>query len=414
MYLNNLHQRQADRWIRFALWTWVAFSVALCAKVLVEGDRHSVYPAFAGAGRDWMAGEVMYDHQGYYYSPTFSVFFIPFSMLPNRLGQVLWGLLSVGLYLLSLRGFYRHALPRHWPRAMEAGFLLLALIGSLRSIWSLQSNTLLIACILFAASAIVRGRWWRAAWLLAAPIYIKVWPAIAGGLLSLHWPRKLIGRGIAVCAALACAPFFTKPSMVVIGYYRDWFQCLLAREVGPGRFTGYRDAWTIWEQFSSQVNPKAYFVLQAIGGLVTLAWCLSLRMNGREGRRTAPELVTLTLAAWSVWQLLLGPGTERLTYIVIAPFAAWAMIASYLEKRLFRLAIVAFVTTFILGAGGIERMLIQWMPAAVALQPTGVILFAVWLVCHAQRDHSWEGQTIVASPERRPMIEITTHVERAA
>src|SRR5205085_7939399 len=100
---------------------------------------------------------------GYYYSPTFSVLFTPFALLPDWLGQTLWGLVSVGLFVWSLRVFYRDVLPQHWPKAAEAAFLLLALVGSLRGIWSLQSNAVLMACVLFGAAAVVRQRWWRAA-----------------------------------------------------------------------------------------------------------------------------------------------------------------------------------------------------------------------------------------------------------
>ncbi len=390
-----------NRWVQFALWVWIVFSVALCVKVLVEGDRHSVYPAFAGGAQDWWANEVMYDHEGYYYSPTFSVLFSPFAMLPDRLGQVLWGLISVGLFVWSLRVFYRDVLPPHWSGEMEAGFLLLTLGGSLRGIWSLQSNALIMACILFAAAAIVRQGWWRAAWLLAAPIYMKVWPAIAAGLLSVHWPKKLIGRGMVACGALACVPFLTKSPTEVVGYYQAWIDCLANRQADGGRFTGYRDGWTIWEQFASPVNAKAYFVLQAVGGLVTLGWCLwqgwssgpgsrvGSRESGNKGRRQTAEVITYTLAAWSVWQLLLGPGTERLTYLIIAPFAAWAVMASHYEQRNLRLAVVAFVTTFVLGSGGAERLLIRWIPVAPALQPIGVILFAAWLVKHAWHGSPW-------------------------
>ena len=115
--------QQEHRWVRLALWTWAIFAIALCAKVLVEGDRHSVYPAFVGSARDWMAREVMYDHEGYYYSPTFTVAFIPFTLVPDRIGQMLWGLASVGLFVWSMRAFYRDVLPRHWPKSMEAGLL---------------------------------------------------------------------------------------------------------------------------------------------------------------------------------------------------------------------------------------------------------------------------------------------------
>lgn len=410
----------ATRWIRLALWMWGILAIALCVKILVEGDRHSVYPAFAGGSRDWWASEVMYDHEGYFYSPTFSVLFTPFAILPNRLGQMVWGLTSMGLFLWSLRVFYRDVLPRSWPRDTEAGFLLLTLGGSLRSLWSLQSNAAIMACVLFAAAAIVRAGWWRAAWLLALPIYIKVWPAIVAGLLGVHWPKKLIGRGIVACAALACIPFLTKLPSQVGGYYQAWIDCLARREAAAVRFTGYRDGWTIWEQFSSPVNPHAYFMVQAAGGLATLAWCvwigrrlnrrqLEIRSEHRSQRtgqtrgfsgaipadstvmgsvadaRTTSDIIINTLAAWSIWQLLLGPGTERLTYLIVAPFAAWAIVASHIERRNVGLATAAFITTFVLGSGGIERVLVRWVPAATAIQPIGIILFSVWLTRHAVR-----------------------------
>jgi alpha-1,2-mannosyltransferase len=402
--LTNLRTqfRQEHRWVQLALWAWIVLAVALCVKILVQGDRHSVYPAFAGGSQDWWAGEVMYDHYGYYYSPTFSVLFSPFGLLPDRLGQTLWGLTSIGLFVWSLRAFYRDVLPQHWPREMEAGFLLLTLGGALRGIWSLQSNAVIMACILFAAAAIVRSGWWRAAWLLAVPIYIKVWPAVAAGLLGVQWPRKLIGRGIVCCAALACVPFLTKAPGEVVGYYRAWVECLETRQATVQRFTGYRDGWTIWEQFQSPVNAHAYFIAQAVGGLATLAFCLWLgRTRKTEGRSQKAEIITYSLAAWSMWQLLLGPGTERLTYLIVAPFAAWAVMTSYFERRNFPLAAAAFVTTFVLGAGGVERILIRWIPVAPALQPIGVIMFGLWLVRHAASSAAWRSSEIAVDSAAR-------------
>jgi hypothetical protein len=145
------------------------------------------------------------------------------------------------------------------------------------------------------------------------------------------------------------------------------------------RFTGYRDAWTIWELFHTPVDPRAYFALQAAAGLATLAWSLWLR----RGNRPAAEIVTYTLAMWSVWQLLFGPGSERLTYLIVAPFAAWALICSFLERRHLWLSTAAFVTLFFLGSGNAERILMRFIPAAIALQPIGLILFAAWLMRHA-------------------------------
>ncbi len=363
-FLSDELSPRARRWIRTALAAWGLFALALCIKILAEGNNHSVYGAFVSGPRGWWAGKPMYLDRGYYYSPTFSVLFTPFAIFPDWLGQMLWGLASVTLFVGSLRVFYRDVLPQHWPREVEAAFLLLTLAGSLRGLWSLQSNAVLMACILLAAAAIVRQRWWKAAWLLAAPVYIKVWPAVAAGLLGVHWPKKLIARITLACVALGLVPFATKAPAVAADYYKAWMECLANREKTALRFTGYRDAWTIWEQIHSPVDKRAYFALQATAGLAVLGWSLWLRRRRTQSpsplvgegwgdgtpldKRKASELIVYTLAAWACWQLLLGPGSERLTFLIIAPFAAWSVITSYLERRHFWLAVAASVTTFIL------------------------------------------------------------------
>ena len=119
-----------------------------------------------------------------------------------------------------------------------------------------------------------------------------------------------------------------------------------------------------------------------------LAWCVWLKQS-RGGNRPVAEIVTYTLAAWASWQLLFGPGTERLTYMIVAPFAAWAMMTSYLERRNFVLSSAVFATMFILGAGFAERFLIRSIPASVAVQPIGVIMFATWLLQHAATSNPW-------------------------
>jgi hypothetical protein len=396
---------QARRWLRIALLAWVVFAGALVVKILVQKLDHSLYGDFVIGPRRWWANLPMYDTLAYYYSPTFAVLFTPFALLPDWLGQTIWGLISVGLFLWSLRAFYRDVLPKHWPWQAEPIFLTLVLAASARGIWSLQSNAILMAGVLFGAAAVARGQWWRAAFLLAAPVHIKLWPIVAGGLLSVLWPKKMIGRFAISCAALALIPFLTKAPAKVVDYYQSWTQRLIDRQATAQRFTGYRDAWTIWEQIYRPVDKQAYFILSAIAGLAVFGWSLWLRHSRRTDRSDA-EIATYTLAAWATWQLLFGPGTERLTYLIIAPFATWAVITSFIERRRQWLATAAFVTTFVLGAGFAERILVRIAPAAVALQPVGIILFAAWLVFQAATADRWKQrsaalQTQLKSSDRR-------------
>jgi hypothetical protein len=408
-YFDENSTPRQRRWVQIALIAWGVFAIALCVKIFVEGNSHSVYGAFASGPRAWWSDAPMYVDRGYYYSPTFSVLFTPFAIFPDRIGQLLWGLSSVGIFVWSLRVFFRDVLPQHWPRETEALFLGLTLLGSLRGIWSLQSNAVLMACILFATAAMVRNRLWRAAWLLAAPIYIKVWPAIIAGLLGVHWPRKLLPRLTVAAIAFAALPFATKAPSAVAGYYQAWINHLANRQITVDRFAGYRDAWTIWEQFSTPVDPRAFSLLQASAGLAVLGFSIWLR---RKQFRPS-EFITYTLAAWAAWQLLFGPGSERLTYMIVAPFAAWAVIKSYLARQDLWLGLAAFATMFLLGMGNVERILMRLSPAAVAIQPIGVIVFTVWLVRHAMHECAQQ-RALNSSPGGKPVLQVDAEGECSA
>jgi Glycosyltransferase family 87 len=415
-------------WLRFAIGAWIALAVAASVKTIIEPQLHTVYTAFSHGSRDWWDGNSLYIDRAYYYSPTFAIAMTPFAVWPDWFGGVLWNLASVGLLLWSLRVFFRDVLARQpidgsncqdaksakeaetreltndlnceplvprpsslapplLPARAEGLFHLLVLLGTVRSVWSGQSNAILVALVLFAAAAIVRGRWWRGSLLLAAPVYIKIWPLVAVGLFCAEWPKRMTAR-VAICAAaLGLVPFLTKPAVAVIAAYGDWYHCLINRQATQFRFPGYRDAWTIWEQFQSPVDKRAYLILQVAAGVATLGWCLW------QCRRTTStkRLAIYTIAAWSAWQLLFGPGTERLTYNLIAPALAWGVLAAFDSRRGRMWMAATCVTTYILGLGGMERLLSGVFPAAVALEPIGVLMFAAWLVWHtARRDESTE------------------------
>ncbi len=398
-----------SRWLRAALVGWFVLAAAASVKTVIDPESHTVYTAFSHGSRDWWDGNSLYIDRAYYYSPTFAILITPFAIWPDWYGGVLWNFASVGLLAWSLRVFFRDVLaPKrgnsdssmttpaplaaqqqrssaepHWPpEKLEAAFHFLVLFGSVRSIWSGQSNAILMALVLFAGAAIVNLRWWRAALLLAAPIYIKIWPLVIAGLLGIQWPRRLAPR-LAICTVvLGLLPFLTKSPVGVVQSYREWGEGLVNRQATQFRFTGYRDAWTIWEQFQSPVNKQYYLALQVAAGLATLGWCLWQLGRGRSDR----QLVALTIAAWTAWQLLFGPGTERLTYNLIAPPLAWAVLTSYRVRRGRIWITLTYLMTFVLGLGGVERSLVALVPAATAFEPIGVLMFVGWLVWDAARE----------------------------
>ena len=375
-------------WLTAALWAWGVLAVAVSVKVLVQPEQHTVYPVFAQGARHWWRDRPLYADYGdldldlFRYSPTFAVAMTPLALLPDWLGGVLWNLLSIGVFLLALRRVVQDVLPGAWPPERMGLLIGLTLVNSVRGIWSGQNNTLLMACVLLACSAIARRRFWVAAVLLAAAAFIKVWPLALVMLLAVRWPWALGARFLAAAAGLAAMPFLTRPWPMVVEQYGRWWAML--RDTQWVRWGGYRDAWTVLEGTGMHVEPAAYRAMQLAGAAVVLGGCLWQWLRNRSER----EWLTAVLGAWLAWQMLFGPGTERLTYMVVAPMTAWAVVESLAQRRGRTLAIAAWSMTGLLGSGGIERLLRPFTAAATAVAPLGAVVFVLWLVQHRQSPES--------------------------
>ncbi len=210
------------RRLRLATGLWIGLAVAMCVKAGVEGGHHLVYPVYAWGSRHWWADQPLHafyaelDLDIYRYSPTFAVLFTPFAMLPDWLGASLWGVVIVATTFFGMRLMVRKLLPGSWPARREAWFLGLTFFGTIAGIWSGQSNSLLLALVIFAAVAIKYKRWWTACVLLGLPVFIKIWPLAVVFLMMACWPKQLTWRFAIVFVGFAAIPFLTRPYNIVI------------------------------------------------------------------------------------------------------------------------------------------------------------------------------------------------------
>ncbi len=406
------HLRDDTRWIRLAIWLWIALAAAVCVKSFTRENVHSIYPVLAWGSRHWWADQALHaEYPGltqdvYRYSPSFAIIFTPLALLPDWLGASLWGILSVATTFFAMRLLVREILPGSWPPPSEAWFLGLTLFGSMSGIWSGQSNSLILSMVIFAVAAVKHNRWWTASLLLTLPAFIKIWPIMAGLLLMVFWPKRLSWRFAIITVALALLPFLTRPFYVVVGQYQEWYFSLIKQD--QHRWGGYRDAWTIWENLWPPVSPWGYHVLQLISAVPMFLWChcqrrriqsffpslngkinnlsLSVRDNAAAGADAAYRfLMTMTISIWVSWQLFFGPGSEQLTYGLIAPSAAWAVLTSFQEKKR-RLWTGATWLIFVLfSCGDIETPLTRLHPAFAMLLPLSVVSFAVWLIYYESK-----------------------------
>jgi alpha-1,2-mannosyltransferase len=414
-------QSQPNDWLRVAYILWLIFAIVVCTRIIIQAARHpqqhldhTVYPVLVEGSKLWWSdrplhGNIEELHDIYRYSPTFAILFTPLACLPEWLGACLWEMLSIGLFVAAMRVLARDLLPGRWTIDRQGVFLGLTLMGAISGIHSGQSNAVLVALVVFALQAVKHERWWRASFLLAFPVFIKLWPLAVVMLLAACWPRQLSWRFAIVAAAFALFPFVTKPPSVVVWQYQEWYASL----TGPQqhRWPGFRDAWTIWEQVGyafhwPPVSPAGYQVLQLATALAVLGWCLwqkrrLLPVAGAMPSQSVDlsgvgDLLTAILSIWASWQLLFGPGSEQITYGIIAPSAAWAVMVSFEKRknrretpgRRFALifhrgwTLVTWLILGLFGMGDIENPLAKLNSAAIMLLPLGTVMFVSWLLIH--------------------------------
>tara|TARA_R110002095_G_scaffold199374_2_gene179152 strand:- start:7943 stop:9202 length:1260 start_codon:yes stop_codon:yes gene_type:complete len=368
-------------WLKRALILWAVLWIAVSVKFVLQPENKSVYPCFADSSINWWADRSLYDNEvqktGFRYSPTFALAFTPFAILPATFGGMLWSALNIVLLVYALRLLVKEIFPGDWSKFQEACFLILTLAGSARAIWSAQSNSLVFALAVFAAVSMKKERWWAAAFILAAAVHIKLWPAALALLLMARFPRQLTGRFAAACALLFIPPFFTRPLPVVMQQYQDWY-ALLTGPYRTLRQAGLRDAYTLAEHFGTYVDDRVYTLMQlGLAGLA-LIWCLRLAKISTS----TEAYFTGVLTTWVCWQLLVGPGTERLTFLLAAPIASWALIVSIKENCHPLLASVAWLLLIPLGTGGVERLLLPIATWSPAILPAGIIPLMAWQIIY--------------------------------
>src|SRR5262249_29704613 len=213
-----------DRWARGAVAVWLTILVAVGARSALQPRSHSLYPTYAAAGGDWVAGATLYRLQWephldqYRYSPLVAVLLVPFHYLPERLGNVLWRLLNAAALLGANALWLRRAAPVGGTpltaRQQAAVFLLIAPL-SLSSLNNGQPNPLVIGLLLAAVAGAAGERWTLAAACVALAGALKVYPLALGLLLAAVYPRRFAPRFLLALGVAAALPFlFQHPHYV--------------------------------------------------------------------------------------------------------------------------------------------------------------------------------------------------------
>jgi hypothetical protein len=272
----------------------------------------------------------LYNHRWrfhvFHYSPLAAVFFAPFAAFPTPLGNALLRTTNLLVFLPALCWWMRTALPGEWSPRQRASFFLLVALMCTDCLLDVQVNVLLIGVLLAAMAAVGRERWWLAAGLCAFAVHLKVYPAALALLVCLFYPREFLGRWLTCMLVGGLIPFVLQQPDYVARQYQDWVCYGLNRGGAGYHFQDVMRLCTLW---IIPFTRTTYNLIEVVAGVMIAGICWGHRRRGLTGTTLNNTLFALA----GGWMTALGPSAEPVTYILIAPVLAAAVVGAWSEPQ---------------------------------------------------------------------------------
>ncbi len=317
----------AVRCLCAALLVWVVYVGIIATIVAVNPTGRSATLEYQRATDNWWAGKPLYEGKNHYlYLPHYAVFYTPFELLPDRIGEPLWRLVC----LSSLAWALWAAASMLAPGQKEAVFLVatvLVLPSTFASARNGQINMPLAALFILIALALARERWWTAAVMLALTLVFKP-IAIAPILLCVAIYPKLRLPMLLALVVTAVVPLAHPNPSYALGEYGA-FVAKLQSAGNPGRHT--RSDFAGMLRVAGIDLPSVWqLMIRALAGLVTLGMCWRAA-KCEEALRAAFTVLLLS----TIYLMLFNPRTETNSYVMLGAFVAvWAAVEGLVFRRL--------------------------------------------------------------------------------
>ncbi len=386
----------ANRWRTLAILGWLTVCVVIIGIFLAKPDKVTGFaPYLRGAGR-WLEGLDIYStkpNKGFVYSPLAAVFFSPFTFVHPAVANVVWRLLSAACLLGGLWSMLRFGPFDRIPARFHGLVYLLLLPLSLSNLDSGQANPIVIGLLMAGLAAACTGHWTLAALAVAGAVHWKIYPLVAGMLLILVAPRQFAWRFVLALALMAALPFLFQKPAYVAEQYREWASTRLAdNRLNYGIEIAPLDLWFLLVRVAGlPLTELAYNLIRATTGAGIAAFCLIGHLRAWPNERLLGGLFAFVCA----WMVLLGPASEWLTYLLLAPAAALAVVDVFTRPTgrwtsAAALAAYGFLILAVLRVGFVPKL---QTPLLLALQPIGALFYTAYAVRrHLPSNTPLEGQ----------------------
>ena len=317
----------AVRCLRAALLIWAVYAGVIATIVAVDPSGRSATLEYQRATNNWWEGKTLYRKKnGYLYLPQFAVFYTPYELLPDRIGEPLWRLTC----LASLAWALWAAASRLAPDKKEAVFLIatvLVLPSTFASARNGQINMPLAALFLLTALALGREKWWTAAVFLALTLVFKPIALAPLLLCGAIYPKLRIPLVFALAAA-AIAPLAHPNPAYAFGEYGAFLHNL--QQAGKPTGNSWCDFAGMLRVFGWDLPAAIQLAVRALAGILTLGLCWRAA-KGADALRAAFTVLFLS----TIYLMLFNPRTETNSYVILGAFVAvWAAVEGIIFRRL--------------------------------------------------------------------------------
>ncbi len=358
---------------RIAWLVWLAVAVAVSALAL-NGYRRSVVPAYRTAALAWMDGRSLYtnDGSGFLYFPQAAILYVPFAVLPERLGEALWRIVGIGVFAW---GTYRLA-GQARMRSTQDGFALASLVV-LPLAWDCARNgqaTLLLSGLILSATVdFTEGRFTRSAVALSLGLAIKPLAIVPGGLLAVLDRRMFWRLTVGGFLCLASPFVFQNPGYAAWQYTVCWQSLQVKAHVGVVEL--WAQPFSVLQLIHVNIPETLQTVVRAAAGIavVGMSWIARRRLE-------PPRLSIFLYAVAATYLMLFNPRTENNSYAMLAPAIGVMFAEAIAAKGVCREAgLLILIAAGIVGGNRIGSLLVPDVKP-IWLAPIMATCFAVYLV----------------------------------
>lgn len=334
----------ADKKIYQTSWLlWILYLLILSAIIIFSHHPRSVTPNYYQAAQHWLSGSNLYNGTGtgFIYFPQAAILYIPFSIFPFKVSEILWRVFSLSLLIYSFFQFSKQTNPKFHSQVFLV-FTILSLLLGFDSARNGQFNLVLSAFMLFACSAFINKHYFKTALFLVLGFAFK--PTMIVFLLTLSVLFLKVGwRSVILLALFVLLPFLLQvPHYVLQQYHAAYYNLIATANLGNDT-TQWSQVFGMLRQMGWVDTPPLIATLaRMVMAFFTFCMCWKIK-----NRYSIEQALFWIYSFCCCYLLLFNPRTENNDYILLAPTLAY-FILGYIRSKNYPMLTLFLVLTLMM------------------------------------------------------------------